>query len=44
MKRNFIDKLRIFVKSGDGGTGVKKLGGIGGNGMLNCLRANQFEL
>jgi hypothetical protein len=34
LKKTFIDKLRVYVKSGNGGTGVKKMGGIGGNGTL----------
>ena len=33
LKRPFIDKLRVYVKSGDGGTGLPKMGGIGGSGM-----------
>ena len=37
MKRSFIDRLRIFVKSGSGGTGIPKLGGIGGDGMLTII-------
>jgi hypothetical protein len=34
LKRHFIDKLRVYVKSGDGGLGLPKLGGIGGDGKL----------
>ncbi|CAF4371471.1 unnamed protein product, partial [Adineta steineri] len=28
----FIDKLRVYVRGGRGGTGLKKYGGIGGQG------------
>ena len=34
LKRNFIDKLRVYVKSGNGGVGHRKLGGIGGDGNI----------
>jgi hypothetical protein len=34
LKKFFIDKLRIYVKSGDGGNGLPKFGGIGGDGIL----------
>lgn len=39
MKRNFIDKLRVYVKSGNGGNGIKHLGGIGGDGGSIYLKA-----
>lgn len=32
MGRSFIDRLRIFVKSGKGGRGFGRMGGIGGDG------------
>ena len=32
LKKPFIDKLRVFVKAGNGGIGNGKLGGIGGDG------------
>ena len=40
MKKTFIDKLRVYVKSGDGGSGLKKLGGIGGNGGSIVIKGN----
>ncbi len=39
MKRTFIDKLRVYVKSGNGGEGIRKLGGIGGDGGSIYLKA-----
>ena len=35
LSRAFIDRLRIFVKSGSGATGLPKLGGIGGDGKIS---------
>lgn len=32
MKKSFIDRLRLYVKSGNGGEGNRRLGGIGGDG------------
>jgi hypothetical protein len=34
MGRSFIDRLRIFVKSGKGGRGLGRMGGIGGDGNV----------
>ena len=31
-RSNFVDSKRILVRSGAGGTGLPKFGGIGGNG------------
>lgn len=39
MRKSFIDKLRVFVKSGKGGDGIRKLGGIGGDGGSIYLKA-----
>ncbi len=40
MKKTFIDKLRVYVKSGHGGDGYRQLGGIGGNGGSIILKAS----
>lgn len=42
MSRAFIDRLRIFVKSGSGASGLPKLGGIGGDGKKNNLKRIYF--
>ncbi|KAL0277596.1 UNVERIFIED_CONTAM: hypothetical protein PYX00_004829 [Menopon gallinae] len=38
----FIDSIRIRVKAGCGGHGLRKYGGIGGNGGDVCLEAGKF--
>ena len=37
----FIDKLRVFVRGGRGGNGLKKYGGIGGQGGHVLVRGKQ---
>ena len=32
-----MDKLRVFVKSGNGGLGYAKMGGIGGDGRRSLV-------
>jgi GTPase involved in cell partitioning and DNA repair len=45
MKRQFIDKLRVYVKSGNGGRGFSKLGGVGGNGgNVICVAKENLSL
>lgn len=45
LKRQFIDKIRIYVKSGNGGRGISKLGGVGGNGgNVLCVAKENITL
>jgi hypothetical protein len=37
LKSSFIDRLRIFVKSGTGGFGSAQYGGIGGDGIREMI-------
>ena len=39
----FIDKLRIYVRAGRGGNGLKKYGGIGGQGGHVLVRAKRHS-
>ncbi|CAF0727115.1 unnamed protein product [Brachionus calyciflorus] len=39
LKRSFIDRLRVYLKSGTGGKGLPKLGGIGGDGGSIYIQA-----
>lgn len=40
MKKSFIDRLRLYVKSGNGGEGNRRLGGIGGDGGSVFIKAS----
>lgn len=41
LKLPFIDKLRVYVRSGRGGNGLKKYGGIGGQGGHVIVRGQR---
>lgn len=41
LKLPFIDKLRIYVRGGRGGNGLKKYGGIGGQGGNVLIRGKR---
>lgn len=41
LKLPFIDKLRVYVRAGRGGNGLKKYGGIGGQGGHVLVRGQR---
>lgn len=42
-RSGFVDSLRVYVKSGCGGQGLPRLGGVGGNGGDIYLQANEKQ-